>query len=135
MPDVKRLTPNIFVDSIEPCIPFWTDILDFEVGDSVPGEDGMVFVILKRDPVELMYQTIGSLEEDLPSLVPTVKDQVFTLYVEITDLDEIAHRLEAAGTEIVQPRRTTFYGADEIFVRAPCGSIVGLAEFGTTQTP
>ncbi len=31
------------------------------------------------------------------------------------------------GIEVVVPRRTTFYGADEIFVRAPCGTLVGFA--------
>jgi len=29
----------------------------------------------------------------------------------------------------VVPRRTTFYGADEIFVRAPGGHTVGFAAF------
>ena len=32
-----------------------------------------------------------------------------------------------AGVEPVVPRRQTFYGMDEIFVRAPCGTVVGLA--------
>ena len=131
MSDVRRLTPNIFVDAIEPCIPFWSDILGFEVEMSAPGEDGFVFVMLKRGNVELMYQTVASLDDDLPALVPIVAGQTYTLFVEVTGLDDIAERLEAASIEPIQPRRTTFYGADEIWVQAPCGSIVGLAEFGT----
>ncbi|MEZ4456819.1 MAG: hypothetical protein R2882_09755 [Gemmatimonadales bacterium] len=36
--------------------------------------------------------------------------------------------LEAmAGADVVVPRRQTFYGMDEIFVRAPCGTLVGFA--------
>jgi hypothetical protein len=27
----------------------------------------------------------------------------------------------------VVPRRQTFYGMDEIFVQAPCGTVVGIA--------
>ena len=131
MSDVRRLTPNVFVNAIEPCLPFWTDILDFHVEMSVPGADGNhQFAMLKHGEVELMYQTVASLEEDLPSLVPIVAGQTYTLFVEVTGLDDIAERLDTAGIAPIQPRRTTFYGADEIWVQAPCGSIVGLAEFG-----
>jgi hypothetical protein len=34
-----------------------------------------------------------------------------------------------AGADIVVPRRSTFYGADEVFAREPGGHIVGFAEF------
>ena len=132
MSEVRRITPIIFVDTIEPYVPFWTEVLGFEIGDSVPGGDGLVFVILKRDGTELMYQTIAGLQEDLPSLVPDVANQTYTLFIEVTGLDEIIGRLDTAGTEVVAPRRNTFYGSDEIFVRAPCGTIVGLAEFAAT---
>ena len=37
-----------------------------------------------------------------------------------------------AGLEVVVPRRTTFYGAEEIFVRAPCGTVVGFAQPAAT---
>lgn len=34
------------------------------------------------------------------------------------------------GFEVVVPRRSTFYGAEEVFVREPGGNVVGFAEFG-----
>ena len=40
-------------------------------------------------------------------------------------LDPVVSALE--GADVVQPRRQTFYGMDEIFVRAPCGTVVGFA--------
>jgi hypothetical protein len=32
--------------------------------------------------------------------------------------------------ELLVPRRKTFYGAEEIFVREPGGNVVGFAQFG-----
>ena len=40
-------------------------------------------------------------------------------------LDEVIGAL--GDTEVVVPRRQTFYGMDEVFVRAPCGTLVGFA--------
>ena len=130
MPDVRRLTPLVSVDAIEPCVPFWTDILGFEKGASVPAGDGLGFLILERGPAQLMYQTVASVEEDIPAVASQITGQTSMLYIEVTELDGIVAQLEAAATEVVVARRTTFYGADEIFVKAPCGTIVGLAEFG-----
>jgi len=49
-----------------------------------------------------------------------------TLFVEVEALDPV---IEALGqdADVVVPRRRTFYGMDEIFVRAPCGTLVGFA--------
>jgi hypothetical protein len=48
-----------------------------------------------------------------------------TLYATVESLDPV---IEALGdAEVLVPRRKTFYGADEVFVRAPCGTVVGLA--------
>lgn len=46
--------------------------------------------------------------------------------MEVGDLHEV---LAALGDEVdvVVPRRQTSYGMDAIFVRAPCGTLVGFA--------
>jgi hypothetical protein len=46
--------------------------------------------------------------------------------VEVDDLDTVIAAL-GDGAEVVVPRRRTFYGMDELFVRAPCGTLVGFA--------
>lgn len=40
-------------------------------------------------------------------------------------IDQLLPSLDSA--EVVVPRRRTDYGMDEIFVRAPCGTVVGFA--------
>ncbi len=134
MPDVRRLTPLVSVDAIEPCIPFWTEALGFEKGPAVPGESGLGFLILNRGPAQLMYQTVASIEDDLPALAEEMSGQTNMLFIEVTDLDGFIERLDAVSAPVVVPRRKTFYGSDEIFVRAPCGTIVGLAEFANEES-
>ncbi len=47
------------------------------------------------------------------------------------DIDAIEKAV--AGAEIVVPRRTTFYGSTEIFVREPAGNVVGFAQLAAGQ--
>ena len=45
-----------------------------------------------------------------------------------TSSDNLDDVIAALGdTEVLVPRRQTFYGMDEIFVMAPCGTLVGFA--------
>jgi hypothetical protein len=116
-----KLTPVLYVDAIEPCLPFWT-ALGFTPGISVPDGDRLGFVQLTRGELEVMYQTRANLAHDIPAFVahafgPSV------LYLEVEDLDTVA----LAAAEVLVPRRLTSYGASEIWVREPGGHVVGLA--------
>lgn len=124
---MKRLSPVLFVEAIEPCLSFWTD-LGFDLTTEVPEGDGLGFVILERDGVQVMYQTRTSVENDVPELADEVMRGPAALFIEVESADWVAERLEE-GRQVV-PRRQTFYGADEIIVRAPCGTLVTFAEFG-----
>lgn len=121
------LSPLITVETIEPCLPFWTDHLGFEMVASVPHGDGLGFAMLVRDRVSIMYQTRASVADDAPEVLERIDTGRSALFIKVEALDELIEALERAETEVVVPRRTTFYGTDEIFVAAPCGSVVGLA--------
>ncbi len=127
---VKKITPILYVDSIEPALPFWTERLGFEVTAEVPEGDALGFVILEKDGLEVMYQTRTSVENDVPALADTPMGGAF-LFIEVDDVDAVEAALE--GVEVVVPRRTTFYGADEIFFREPGGNVVGFASFGEAR--
>ena len=49
-----------------------------------------------------------------------------SLFLEVEDLDAVVTAL-GDDADVVVPRRQTFYGMDELFVRAPCGTLVGFA--------
>lgn len=128
---MRKLTPIITVDAIEPCLKFWTDTFGLEVTVTVPHEDAIGFAILQKDGVELMYQTRASIDADLgesgapAQLGAELSAGRTILFAEVEAIDPLLPKLGSA--EIVVPRRQTFYGMDEIFVRAPCGTVVGVA--------
>lgn len=125
---MQKLTPVLFVDAIEPALPFWIDRLGFEATDQVPEGDRLGFVILKRGGVEIMYQTAASVKSDIPALADSPMGGTF-LFIVVDDLDQVESALE--GIDPVVPRRKTFYGADELIVREPGGNVVTFAQFGS----
>lgn len=125
---IRKITPILLVDEIEPCLPFWVDRLGFDKATEVPHGDRIGFVILQKDGTELMYQTFDSVEADVPGVLTTPRAGS-VLFIEVADIDAIEKAV--AGHEVVVPRRKTFYGADELFVREPGGHVVGFAQFGS----
>jgi hypothetical protein len=124
---MKKLTPVLIVDEIEPCLPFWVDRLGFAKVVEVPEGTKLGFVILSKDGVEVMYQTRESLEKDIPALVPErIGGRPITLFIEVSDVGAIERTL--AGLELVVPRRRTFYGMEEVGVREPGGNPVIFAQ-------
>ena len=126
---MKKLTPLLVVEAIEPSLSFWVDALGFTKTVEVPHEDVLGFVILEKDGYEVMMQTIASMKDDVPATVPPQGGSV--LYLEIEDLSAIEEAV--AGYELLVARRKTFYGAEEIFVREPGGNVVGFAQFGADE--
>jgi len=128
---MNKVTPIMVVDEIEPCLPFWTDKLGFEVTATVPHEDKIGFAMLQKGGVELMYQSKASVDADLGAsggpkrLGQELAASTTSLFIEVGRLDDVIAVL--GDTPVLVPRRQTFYGMDEIFVRPPCGTVVGFA--------
>jgi Glyoxalase/Bleomycin resistance protein/Dioxygenase superfamily len=127
---VNRLTPVLMVDRIEPCLPFWVDRLGFSKTTEVPHGDRLGFVILARDGVELMYQTRASVRDDVAPLADNPMGGS-ALYIDVDDLATVQQALSDITPVI--PRRTTFYGAQELIVREPGGNTVAFAQFSTAS--
>ncbi len=120
---MRKLTPVLFVEKIEPCLGVWIDRLGFAKTVEVPAGEALGFVILVNGGVELMLQSRASVAGDVPALAtgPFACDGL-GLYLEVDDLAPIKEAVR--GCEIVVPERTTFYGSREIGVRAPGGFTV-----------
>jgi hypothetical protein len=125
---MKKLTPVYVVERIEPCLDFWVGRLGFEKVLEIPEGNVLGFVILTRDDVEIMYQSLESVAKDMPSLAmaPLGSASPNATYIEVSDIDDVERRL--AGWDVVVPRRTTFYGATEIGVREPAGNLIVFAQ-------
>src|SRR5271165_5230562 len=86
---VKKLTPILFAEEIEPCLKFWQERLGFEKTIEVPDGNKLGFAILQRGEVELMYQTYASAEKDVSAVGPELRKGPSFLYVEVEDLGQI----------------------------------------------
>jgi uncharacterized glyoxalase superfamily protein PhnB len=123
---VSRLTPVIFVERVEPCLPFWTDRLGFAKVAEVPGPDGKPqFAMLVRDGVEVMYQTWAALEAESREAASSTRGHSISLFVEVADLDQVDRAF--SGVPRVVERHKTFYGMDEFSLREPGGAVVTFA--------
>ena len=122
---MKKLTPVLIVDEIEPCLTFWVDQLGFKKTVEVPDGDKLGFVMLNVGSTEVKLQTRASLKKDVPDLAEGPYRT--NIYIEVTDLDAVEGALE--NVDYVFERRQTFYGATEIAVREPGGNNVIFAQF------
>ena len=126
--NVKKITPVLFVQEIEPCVQFWFERFGFEKTVEVPDGDKLAFVMLQKGNLELMYQSYASADKDVGTTIGQVarKGPTF-LYVEVDSLDETINAVK--GAEVVMPKRKTFYGSTEIGIQDPAGHYVTFAEF------
>ncbi len=138
--NVRKATPVLVVDRIEPVVAFWKKLgmsVATEVPDQAAGDGRLGFVILALQGVEIMYQTVASVRDDLLKSA-SVKEafrsgpQQTTLFVEVDRLAEIESKLQ--GERLIMPRRTTFYGTTEVGYADPAGNIIVFAEHGTAAT-
>jgi uncharacterized glyoxalase superfamily protein PhnB len=126
---VKRVTPVLFVEKVEPCLEFW-ERLGFQRAMEVTDGNALAFAAVQKDGVEIMYQSTASAMKD-PSASAASRQRLDShafLYVEVADLNAILAGLQ--GTKLDVEKHTTPYGATEFVVRDPGGHFITFAHFG-----
>ena len=130
-PTMQTLAPVLIVDAVEPCVDFWATNLGFAKENAVPGPDGkLIFASVKKDSVEIMYQTRASVVAETPAQAKDLEGHSVALFLtvaSIADLDAAEQAL--TGAPVVKARHKTFYGSTEFYVREPGGNVVGFAAF------
>jgi uncharacterized glyoxalase superfamily protein PhnB len=125
---IKKMTPVLLAEEIEPCIRFWVERMGFEKTMEVPDGDKLAFAIVQKGDLELMYQTYASVQKDASYKGQySLKGPTF-LYIEVEDLDQAIAAVK--GASIVMDVRTTFYGSKEVGIKDPAGHILTFAQMG-----
>jgi len=119
-----KITPILFVGSIEASLSFWEARLGFTRTVELPAGNKLGFVILTHGDTEIMLQTRESVEGDLPELAGLAEPRG-GIYIEVDDFRDLLQRLE--GIQAVVPVRDTAYGMTEIVVREPGGNTIAFA--------
>ena len=125
--NVKRITPVLLVNEIEPQIPFWVGQLGFTKTIEVPDGNKLGFVSFQKGTTEVMYQTYASVEKDAPQAMAAAARKGPTyLYMEVDDLDAVLAATKQMKT--VMPLRTAFYGMREFAIQDPAGHFITFAQ-------
>ena len=123
-PTLQALAPVLIVDAVEPCLEFWATNLGFTKENEVPGADGkLVFASVKKDGVEIMYQTRASVVADNPAQAAELsRPQCGAVPHRRIDRGSRCGRASRRRSPVVKPRHKTFYGSTEFYVREPGGT-------------
>ena len=111
---MESLAPNIFVNDINKTIKFYT-ILGFSVVMTVPesGPD-LVWAMMAKGKVTMMFQTFDSLAGELPEISRTGGGSLL-LYIRLTEIRAFFTDIKDKVT-VLKGLEKTFYGATEFSV-------------------
>jgi lactoylglutathione lyase len=124
---LKKLTPNIMVEDVNQTVQFYKEIVGFELLTSVPSEGQFAWAMMKRDGVEIMFQSRTSLGDEITVLKQREIGGALTFYLEVEGVKDLYSNLKDKVT-LVQDMHTTFYGSREFAIQDCNGFILSFAE-------
>lgn len=124
---LESLSPNLISDSVNASVDFYTKHLGFSLVTSVPESGTYDWAMIKRDDVTLMFQSLKSLQEDVPSLKFDKKGSLGTFFIKMQGIEEFYNSLKGK-VDIALEWRVTFYGMKEFGVKDPDGYYMVFAE-------
>jgi hypothetical protein len=128
----KKLTDVHIVDEVEPCVAFWTERFGFRKILETPLGDKVGYAALVRDQVEIHYRSRASLVGEIEGLAAYPLQDSSLITIEMPSVEEVIPQL--AGIDVIIARRRTFYGNNEVVIRAPGGQIVIFTAPGNEPT-
>ena len=123
---MESLTPNIFVNSMNETIAFYTSI-GFQLVMTVPQEGtNFAWVMMANGNVTFMFQTFASLGNELPE-ISRQNGASQLLYIKLKNIREFFDRIKDK-VKVLKPIETTFYGATEFSIRDTNNYVLTFAE-------
>jgi len=126
-PKLQSLTPNLIVRDVNKTLEYYTTKLGFTTIATVPEEGIFNWGMASRDGVSLMFQSLHSIQEDLPELGIKQLGAPGTFFIEMQGIDTLYQDLKGK-VEIIGDMRTTFYGKKEFTVKDIDGYFLTFAE-------
>lgn len=124
----KTLTINLMVADVQRSVDFYSLVFGFEVITTVPGENELVFAMIKLDDVSIMLQSMKSFVESNPQFAKTPIGGTVLLYIDVNQIQEVYDRVKKNNVDLFVDMHATFYGTKEFSIKDPDGYLVGFAE-------
>ncbi len=124
---IKKLTPNLIVRSVETSLKFYREVLGLETGMTVPEQEPYVFASVTNGAVEIFFNDQKVVAAEYPKLAATIGASL-TLYMEVDSLQAVLDRVQKAGARISMPVTEQFYGMEEFAFEDQDGYTITIAE-------
>jgi uncharacterized glyoxalase superfamily protein PhnB len=106
--EFKDLMPNLMVKNVNKTVEFYKDILGFNVIQTVPETGNYVFAVVNANNIVFSFQEEKSIKEEYPQLDKFPQGGGLTLYIHVTDVDELHKKIKDKVT-IAKEMHKTFY--------------------------
>ena len=123
----ESLSPNVIVDDVNKAVDYYTTLLGFSLIVSKPESGVFDWAMVQKENVVFMFQSLPSIQEDMPSLKINSKGSLGTFYINVKGIDELYHSIKGK-VEIVVDMRVTFYNAKEFVVKDLNGYFLAFAQ-------
>jgi uncharacterized glyoxalase superfamily protein PhnB len=100
---------------------------NFKLSQTVPDEGQFQWAMVKNNNVNLMFQSIDSLRNDLPQFEELEPGGGLTLFIEVENLEELYNNVKD-NVEVIVDFHKTFYGMNEFSIRDLNGFLVTFAQ-------
>jgi uncharacterized glyoxalase superfamily protein PhnB len=125
--EFKTLMPNLMVKNVGKTVEFYTDVLGFNLLQAVPENAPFVFAIVNANGVTISFQEEKSIKEEYPQLSEYPQGGCLTLYIHVTDINELFERVKGKA-KIAKEMHDTFYGSRDFAVEDCNGFILTFSQ-------
>jgi catechol 2,3-dioxygenase-like lactoylglutathione lyase family enzyme len=126
----SKLTPNLIVADVERSLTFYTNVLGFERGFTVPEQSPFVFGSVVSGPIEIFFNERETATKEYPAFAGKPLGVTGTMYIEVAgsgNIERLHDRLKTA-VPVVMPFVTQWYGVKEFAIADPDGYVITFAE-------
>lgn len=125
--EIRKLTPNLIVSSVEQSLAFYCDVLGFAKTATVPDNSPFVFAAVQSGSVEIFFNARAAAVEEYPALANMQIGGTLTLYMEVSGVERIYEELKGR-VKVTMPLEKKFYGVTEFAFEDPDGYVITFAE-------
>jgi uncharacterized glyoxalase superfamily protein PhnB len=128
MPQFTKLTPNLLVASVERSLDFYTRVLGFERGMTVPEQSPFVFASVTSGAVEIFFNDAAAASKEYPGFAGKPIGATGTMFIELDGGVDALHERIRTQAPVVMPLVTQFYGMREFAIADPDGYVITFAQ-------
>jgi uncharacterized glyoxalase superfamily protein PhnB len=125
--EIKKLTPNLIVSSVERSQAVYCDVLCFAKTATVPDQSPYVFAMVQSGAVEIFFNARGPAFEEYPALAGRPIGGTLTLYMDVSGVEAVYGDLRTR-VKVTMPLERKFYGVTEFAFEDPDGYVITFAE-------